>query len=140
MTRAQLIEVFLATLDEIAEAPHFVGGAPGRPTLDCDTVMSSLLEQVANWHEVPYRSVRAMFAALLEGAPMDDVERIVARVNGELESAERCAAEAAKEDREAAALAHAREVVDMLGDDPEKLRHVPARGHRRAQLAPHPPG
>lgn len=136
MTRTQLTNLFLATLDEIAEAPHFAGGSPGKPTLDCDTVMSILLEQVDNWHRVPYPAIRAMFEALLGGAPLHDVERLVASVSEQLQCAEQCAAEAANEAeaREAAALLAAQRAVNALASDPETLRlfvgMVPLLGNR----------
>lgn len=134
MTRAQLTELFLATLDEISEAPYYDGGAPGKPTLGSDTVMSILLKQVHNWSDVPYPAIRAMFEALLKNAPVDDVERMVASVSGELACAESCAEEAANEAREAAALAAARTAVDAHAADPETLRlfvaMVPLLGNR----------
>ncbi len=100
MNRAQMTAVFLATLDELAEAPWFVGGKPGEPTLDCDTVLGILLEQIHNWHDVPYEAIRAMFAGLLSRAPLADVERLLASVSGQLATAEECAAEAAREEAE----------------------------------------
>lgn len=132
--REQLAEVFLATLDEIAEAPHYSGGKPGKPTLDDDTVMSILLEQIDNWHDVPYATIRGMFEALLKVVPMDDVERLVARVSNELVLAEECAAEDAAEEREAIAIEHARKAVNALANEPDMLRHFVAAVRDVAQL------
>jgi hypothetical protein len=122
MTRSQLIKVFLAALDELAEAPHYVGGAAGKPTLDCDTVLTFLLEQVHNWQDVPYKAIRGMFKALLMDAPIDDVERLFASISDEMMCAERCAAEHKQEEREAVALKAARKAVDAFADDPAMLK------------------
>jgi hypothetical protein len=127
MTRSEMTAAFLATLDELATHPTFSGGTPGRPQLDCDTVMSILLEQVDAWHDIPYPAIRAMFAALLEHLPMDEAERLCAVAGDELEVIERCRAEQEAE-RQAKRAAETATMLDNLEtlrtESPEKYQQA----------------
>jgi hypothetical protein len=127
MTRSEMTAAFLATLDELATHPTFSGGTPGRPQLDCDTVMSILLEQVDAWHRVPYQAIRAMFATLLEDVPIGDVERIYAAAADQLETAESAMAERdadLKAQREAETAKMLENLETLRTESPEKYQQA----------------
>jgi hypothetical protein len=123
MTRAEMSALFLATLDELAVCPYYDGaGTPEKPRLGGDTIINILLDEIDEWTEVPYRAIRAMFAALLAHLPADDVERMLACISVELKCSEEYTAQAEIEAREDQAINLAHEAVDRVQSDPELMK------------------
>lgn len=139
MTRAEMTAVFLASLDDLATHPYFSGGTPDNPQLDWDT-FDLLLSEV---EDVPYAAYRWFFEGMLASAPLDDVERLMAAVSGQLETAENGRAEAEEEAARARAAREAAVIVrldEIRVEDPARhteLMEVLARlvNKSRAQRA-----